>query len=49
MGDNKISHVESKVVDKVMEMTEEKIGKMPQTRGDEKFYVGMNKNSRKRR
>ena len=42
VDDNKISHVDPKVVDKVIETIEEKFGKMPQTRGDEHNFMGMN-------
>jgi hypothetical protein len=42
VDDNKISHVNPKVVDNVIEKIEGKFGKMSQTRGDEHDFLGMN-------
>ena len=42
MDGNKISHVDPKVVDKVIETIEEKFGKMPQTKGGEHNFMGIN-------
>ena len=42
VDDNKIRHVEPKVVDKSIETIEGKFGKMPQTRGGEHDFLGMN-------
>ena len=39
VDDNKIIHVNPKVVNKLIEMIE---GKMPQTRGDKKNFMGIN-------
>ena len=41
LGDNKIIHVNPKVVDKVIETIEGNFGKMPQTRGDKHNFLGM--------
>ena len=40
--DKKISHVDPKVVNKAIETIEGKFGGMPQTRGDEHDFLGMN-------
>ena len=42
VDDNKISHVNPAVVDKVISKIEEKFGKMSQTRGDKHDFLGMN-------
>ena len=42
VDDNKISHVDPKVVDKVIKEIESKFGKMSQTRGDKHDFLGMN-------
>ena len=42
VDDNKISHVNSKVVDDVIEKIEKKFGKMSQTRGEDHDFLGMN-------
>ena len=42
MDDNMISHVDPNVVNKVIKMIEENFGKIPQTRGDEHDFMGMN-------
>ena len=42
VDDNKISHVDPMVVDKVIKTIEEIFGKMPQTRGDKHGFLGMN-------
>ena len=41
VDDNKISHVDPKVVYEVIKTIEKKFGKMPQTRGDEHNFLGM--------
>ena len=47
VDDNKISHVNSKVVDDVIEKIEKKFGKMSQTRGGDHDFLGMNITLRK--
>ena len=42
VDDNKISHVDPKVVNKVIKTIEEKFGNMPQTRGYEHNFLSMN-------
>ena len=42
MDDNKISHVDRKVSDKLIKTIEGKFRKMPQPRGDENDFMGMN-------
>ena len=42
VDDNKISHVNSKVVDDIIKKLEEKFGKMTLKRGKEHVFVGMN-------
>ena len=42
VDDNKIRHVDPKVVDKVIDRIEGKFGKIPQTRGDEHNFLGTN-------
>ena len=42
VDDNKISHVDPKVVTKIIKQIEAKFGKMSQTRGDEHEFIGMN-------
>ena len=42
MDDNKISHVDPKLVDKVIETIVRRFRKMPQTRGDKHKFLGMN-------
>jgi hypothetical protein len=42
VDDNKIRHVNSKVVDDVIEKIEKKFGKMSQTRGEDHDFLGMN-------
>jgi hypothetical protein len=42
VDDNKISHVDPKVIDKVIKKIESKFGKMSQTRGDKHDFLGMN-------
>jgi len=42
VDDNKISHVNPKVVDDVIEQIEKKFGKMSQTRGEDHDFLGMN-------
>ena len=42
MDDNKIGHVDPKVFDKVINTIEGKFGKIPQTRGYEHKFMGMN-------
>ena len=42
VDDNKISHVDPKVVNKIIETIERKFGNMPQTKGDEHNFLGMN-------
>jgi hypothetical protein len=42
VDDNKISHADPKVVDKVIKKIESKFGKMSQTRGDKHDFLGMN-------
>ena len=41
VDDNKISHVDSKVVDSVIEMIESKFGTMTKRRGKKHVFVGM--------
>ena len=41
VDDNKISHVDSKVVDSVIKMTESKFGTMTKRRGKKHVFVGM--------
>ena len=41
VDDNKISHMDPKVVDKVIKKIESKFGKMKQTRGDKHDFLGM--------
>ena len=41
VDDNKVSHVDSKVVDSVIEKIERKFGKMSQTRGEKHEFLGM--------
>ena len=42
VDDNKISHMDPKVVAKIIEKIETKFGKMSQTHGDEHDFLGMN-------
>jgi hypothetical protein len=42
VDDNKISHVNPKVVDEIIEKIESKFGKMSQTRGEAHDFLGMN-------
>ena len=42
VDNKKISHVDPKVVDKVIETIKEKFGKIPQTRGYDHNFLGMN-------
>ena len=42
VNDNKISHVNSKVVDQIIDVIEKKFGKMTVKRGREHVFVGMN-------
>ena len=42
VDDNKISHMDSKVIDDVIKQIEDKFGKMSQTRGDNHDFLGMN-------
>ena len=42
VDDNKISHVDPKVINKEIITIEEIFGKMPQKRGDEHKFLGMN-------
>ena len=42
VDDNKVSHVEKKVVDSIIKKIEAKFGKMSQTRGDKHEFLGMN-------
>ena len=42
VDDNKISHVDTKVVDKVIETIEEKFGRMSQTKGYEHNFLDIN-------
>jgi hypothetical protein len=42
VDDNKISHKDPKVVEKVIKKIESKFGKMSQTHGEEHDYLGMN-------
>jgi len=42
VDDNKISHVDAKVVASVVEKIEERFGKMTVTRGKEHVFLGMN-------
>ena len=41
VDDNKVSHVDKKVVDSVIKKIESKFGKMSQTRGDKHEFLGM--------
>ena len=41
VDDNKISHMDPKVIDKVIKKIESKFGKMKQTRGDKHDFLGM--------
>ncbi len=41
VDDNKISHVDDKVVSNVIEKIEERFGKMTVTRGKEHVFLGM--------
>ena len=42
VDDNKISHKDQKVVDKIIKQIETKFGKMSSTRGNEHEFFGMN-------
>ena len=42
LDDNKISHVDERVVTSIMEKIEERFGKMTVTRGKEHVFLGMN-------
>ena len=46
VDDNKVSHVDPKVVDEILKIMEKKFGKLTVTRGSKHTYLGMNINLR---